>query len=127
MKNIGLYDKYTISVTHKDGKEVDPNKEFIVIELTDPDPREFEAALQFARFCISTGYKQLGEDIMRKLYKDIDCVSYVDFDDLEDYGPYPVAIAERLVTEMDQNDVFAVMYIDDDKFNIEDELIRKIY
>lgn len=102
MKNIGLYDKYIISVTHKDGKEVDPNKEFLVIELTDPDPREFEAALQFARICDATGYIELAKDIFRKLYIQGERLHYIECENfIAAFGPYPTRIANSFMEQVD--------------------------
>lgn len=50
-------------VTHKDGVGVDPNKQYFVIELTNPDEREAAAISAFCDKAEKTGYPFLAQDI----------------------------------------------------------------
>lgn len=116
-KEVGLINRYTI--THKDGKPIDPNKQYLVIDLTDPDPREFEAALQFARICIMTGYENLGADIIRKLYSDYKADWYVETEMIEDLGPYHEKIAKQMEKEIDEQHRYSMCYINSTSFSAE--------
>lgn len=73
-----------------------------MLDLTDPDPREFEAARIFAEHCLMTGYKQLGTDILYKLFGYDTCqIAYVVTMVHETLGPYSVKVAEKLQKELE--------------------------
>lgn len=61
MKDGALVDRYTI--THKDGKPVDPEKLYFVLDLSDPDVRERAAMEAFIAACERTGYPELASDL----------------------------------------------------------------
>jgi hypothetical protein len=58
-------------VTHKDGVEVDPNKQYFVIELTNPEEREAAAISAFCDKAEKTGYPFLAEEIRQAVPADL--------------------------------------------------------
>lgn len=104
----GLYNRYKI--TEKDGQPVNPTKEYFVLELSDPDPREFISAYTFAKICLITGYAKLGWDIINKLFGNNDTVYYLSTDSALDMGPFTEKVATQLNKELIDRGAWAVIY-----------------
>lgn len=54
-------------VTHKDGEPVGPDKQYLVLDISAPDEREWEALSAFIAKCHATGYVILGDDLLEYL------------------------------------------------------------
>jgi hypothetical protein len=65
MQDGKLVSRFTI--THKDGKPIDPNKRYFVLDISSPDDRELAAMRAFIDACYATGYTQLADDLDRYL------------------------------------------------------------
>lgn len=107
-KELGLLLRYKI--TEKDNQPFPQDKNVLVVELTAPDPREFIAAYTFAQMCIRTGYKLLGQDLIKLLFREVITVAYVQADFILDMGPFPVPVAVCLVEELHDNGTWARLY-----------------
>jgi hypothetical protein len=73
-------------VTHKDGVEVDPNKQYFVIELTNPDEREAAAISAFCDKADKTSYPFLAHDIRDVIPANLVRHNYSLERDLAEYG-----------------------------------------
>jgi len=66
MEDGQVYNRYTI--THKDGKPINPDKRYFVLDLSSPDIREVDAISAFISQCVYTGYKELADDLNNYLH-----------------------------------------------------------
>lgn len=95
----GLKQRYTI--THKDGQPIDPDKRFLVLDLSSPDPREFEAIRAFTEICILTGYVQLGKELGQLLFNGEQNHTWVMVEILSyDLGPFTPELAHQVAIEI---------------------------
>lgn len=110
MKDKGILQRYTI--THKDGKPIDPDKEYFVLDMSNPDLREFEALHAFASLCIITGYQFLGLDIFAKILKPGKpelATHFIDHKNIKArWGPFVQREALNILENMNNDDFYLV-------------------
>lgn len=71
MKDGQLQSRYTI--THKDGKPINPEKRYLVLDMSDPDEREEQAIAAFIDACRAGGYPELAKSIFDALKRCPNC------------------------------------------------------
>lgn len=108
----GKIDYQRYIVTHKNGERVSNSDRFFVLNISNPDPREYEALLNYALVCVYTGYVELANDLFSKLGIDKGQEVFWVTTTQKTYGPMPKHVAEQLFHELNVNGTHAAVIPD---------------